>query len=325
MAVVRKSLLLVFFALTLVAWTPARGADCDRLKNAFDAAVAARSAASILTAADNVQDDVSCGFDVDEYVRREMDGLIDAAAASGPGADREAALSWVDQHLTISGNWRNAEKLGEYYDRSGDRADAYRSYEVALSLASQKPRFKLSDVELKTLALRAAAGKLLASNDDEGRNARSLALSARNADGSVGGIYSLLRAVVVDKIPLPINFEFGTTEMTPAGREAVKELAAAVTEQEISGLRLIGHADPRGDARFNVDLSQRRAREAASALQAEIERAHADYLSGHPMPRILTDGRGASEPFDVSVLSYVPSKEEVYALDRRVQFQIVNP
>jgi OOP family OmpA-OmpF porin len=87
------------------------------------------------------------------------------------------------------------------------------------------------------------------------------------------------------------------------------ELTQALIEQNVHSLRLIGHADPRGDRMANLILSRQRA-----------EAVKAFLLANGVNAGIATEGVGADEEFDVSTLAYRPTQEEIWALDRRVEF-----
>jgi outer membrane protein OmpA-like peptidoglycan-associated protein len=142
--------------------------------------------------------------------------------------------------------------------------------------------------------------------------AAGFATSRDEVDGRVGGIYSpmLLRGTDVVAVPLPINFYFDETRVTPVGQAAMDELAKALSEQNVRSVFLVGHADPRGDRRYNLELSRRRAE------------AVRDYLRREKgiTAEIEIEGRGSDEAFDVSVFDRPLSKEEVYSLDRRVEW-----
>jgi outer membrane protein OmpA-like peptidoglycan-associated protein len=76
---------------------------------------------------------------------------------------------------------------------------------------------------------------------------------------------------------------------------------------EWTKVRIEGHADQRGDAKFNQDLSERRATAAREALVA----------LGVPSELIVAEGYGASK-----LLSQDPTGEG-FALNRRVEFVVV--
>jgi outer membrane protein OmpA-like peptidoglycan-associated protein len=108
---------------------------------------------------------------------------------------------------------------------------------------------------------------------------------------------------------VPVNFFTGETRFTPAGAAALAELAEAIKEQEVHEFKLVGHADPRGNAQFNLDLSKRR----AQAVRDEL-------VNRGIQARITIEGKGDTEPFDVSVLGRPVSQDEAWQLDRRVEW-----
>ena len=129
--------------------------------------------------------------------------------------------------------------------------------------------------------------------------------------GASAGIYSpeLLRGAQAVAVPLPINFFVDETRFTPVGEEAIAELVEAVKEQKVDGMILVGHTDPRGNHNYNVELSKRR----AAAVR--------DYLLSHGVSaHIDVEGKGPDSPFDVSLLGRPVTKEEEWALDRRVEW-----
>ena len=122
-----------------------------------------------------------------------------------------------------------------------------------------------------------------------------------------------VRGAEAAAVPLPINFVYAQATFTPEGAAAADELATAIIQQNVNALHLIGHADPRGDRNHNVILSRAR----AEAVKAYLLKRLAEKGMNAD---ITTEGVGAEQPFDVSVLAYRPTQEEVWALDRRVEF-----
>ena len=124
-------------------------------------------------------------------------------------------------------------------------------------------------------------------------------------DGTLGGLYSRsVRGIVPRSIPVPITFEYGTTNFTNVGQDAARELLGALQEQKPSRVLLIGHTDVRGTAEFNMKLSRDRAAAVASFLQQ----------NGLTIP-VETEGKGANEPMHLSDTSGL-SEEDIYALNR---------
>ena len=114
-------------------------------------------------------------------------------------------------------------------------------------------------------------------------------------------------------VPLPVNFVFAKTEFTPVGQAAADDLAKAIAELGVQSFTLVGHADPIGGKGYNLTLSRERAERLREYLLEKLASAGAK-------PEIRTTGVGDTEPFDISVLPAQPSQDEIYALDRRVEF-----
>jgi outer membrane protein OmpA-like peptidoglycan-associated protein len=302
----------LFLTAILAAFAPVEAlADCGAKVAAFDSAYAAKSAPDLLAAYKAITDDSVCGFDIDDYRPRAIDAMIDIAADPRHAADRDAALKFSIGNINVAGDWRLAERLADYYARTGRQGNARYWYEQGIAFVDSRPATPASVADRMTLLNRAAAAKIVASDDNEGRNAVAFAPSLRDLDGHVGGIYTrdLLRGAVVEAVPLPINFVYAQTTFTPTGAVAAAELTKALIEQNVHSLRLIGHADPRGDRMANLILSEQR----ALAVKAFL-------LANGVNAKIATEGVGADEEFDISTLAYRPTQEETWALDRRVEF-----
>jgi len=93
------------------------------------------------------------------------------------------------------------------------------------------------------------------------------------------------------QVNIPINFEFDSVQLNEATRQNVKLLAEALTEAARSGkeFEFVGHSDSRGDERYNVDLSRRR---------AETMRGEVLQLEPSLAGQIGVEGRGSSDPID---------------------------
>jgi OOP family OmpA-OmpF porin len=306
----RRVWMSIFAALVIA--TPAAAADCNVLIGAFDRAVASKSVDAELNAMAAIANDIVCGVKTDEYRGKLIDSLIDLAGdTSASAAERDRALASAQEAIAIGGTWRAAAHLADYYARRNDNRDAFNWYEKSLSFISLRPAASASAEEIRALVSRASAAKLLASDDDEGHQVATLAESTRGLDGRVGGIYSrdLLRGAEVEAVPLPINFFTNETRFTAVGEKAAAELAQAVKEQNIHVMILVGHADPRGDRQYNLALSKRRAEAVRTYLLAQGVSA-----------RIIVDGKGPDQPFDVSLLGRPVTQKEAWALDRRVEW-----
>ena len=98
------------------------------------------------------------------------------------------------------------------------------------------------------------------------------------------------------------HFAFDSSKVDPYARAALDALARCFSEGPLKGhgMRLIGHADPRGEVEYNLALGHRRAGSVAEYL---AER-------GVPRPRLSSSSRG---DFDAT-----GTDEGGWARDRKV-------
>ena len=83
-----------------------------------------------------------------------------------------------------------------------------------------------------------------------------------------------------------ILFPYNSTDILPAGRANLDQLAVSLQKYPDSDILIVGHADSDGSDAYNLDLSQRRAAAASAYLQAK----------GVPASRLHATGKGESEP-----------------------------
>jgi len=103
-----------------------------------------------------------------------------------------------------------------------------------------------------------------------------------------------------------ILFPFNSTEILPAGKSNLQELANSLQKYPNSDVLIVGHTDSVGTDAYNLDLSQRRALAASAYLQS---------LSV-PASRLRTAGKGKTEPIQPN------DTEEGRAKNRRVEIAI---
>jgi outer membrane protein OmpA-like peptidoglycan-associated protein len=106
--------------------------------------------------------------------------------------------------------------------------------------------------------------------------------------------------------PSGILFPFNSTEILPAGKSNLQQLASSLEKYPNSDVLIVGHTDSVGTDAYNLDLSQRRALAASAYLQS---------LSV-PANRLRTTGKGESEPIQPN------DTEEGRAKNRRVEIAI---
>jgi outer membrane protein OmpA-like peptidoglycan-associated protein len=315
MALFKKTAVSVVVGLILTAAGSATGAQaaCEDLVAAFDRAIASRSVEASNRALADINNDIVCGARVDEFRGKLAEFLVDSARAAGTPADRERFTSMAERMLETNGNWRAAEKLADHLAEQRDKVSAHRWYERSVSSLTQAGN--ATPDERRTLLTKLAAAKSLANDDQEGKRTTIFEHSRPLPDGSPGGIYSNVllrnpRVTEVVAVPLPINFYTNETRFTPLGEQALQELAQVAKSERVRTMKLVGHADSRGTAEHNMDLSRRRVEAVRYALQQQGVTA-----------QIAIAWRGAQQPFNIRVLPYRPSQEEIWQLDRRVEWE----
>jgi len=113
---------------------------------------------------------------------------------------------------------------------------------------------------------------------------------------------------VVIWLPDNVLFEFGSSQLSPAADDYLKQVADLARNQTQEVLSLEGHTDNVGSADFNQALSLKR----ADAVVAALARL------GVPAERLLAVGRGLSSPL-------APNDTELgRKLNRRVEIVVLN-
>jgi outer membrane protein OmpA-like peptidoglycan-associated protein len=106
-----------------------------------------------------------------------------------------------------------------------------------------------------------------------------------------------------------VLFDSGRTRVRTAARAVLSAIVELARQHpEWIGIRIEGHADQRGDAEFNQQLSERRAANVRKAL----------IKLGIPEALIESAGYGASRPRDKR------DDDEAYQRNRRVEFVVVS-
>ncbi|WP_052480916.1 OmpA family protein [Gilvimarinus agarilyticus] len=115
--------------------------------------------------------------------------------------------------------------------------------------------------------------------------------------------------ITLDQLELQVMFKTGEDQLSPQNTSALNTLAKFLVENPELSIQLDGYADPRGTDEYNNVLSQYRARSVLEALVA----------AGVSEQRVEIMAHGASST------KATPGDTETYALERRVDIQIINP
>ena len=297
-----------------VLQSPALAEECQSLLDAFNRAIDSGDDDLAQRLVDKIAPSADCGryqMPVQRRLAAQRLSVVQLMMARGrPVLDYERMLLAAQAPEVL---WQASATLGEV--RFGERrfVEAAQAYDLAIEIIKNASLTPLapSKFDIEGLIERSGQARLLAASGVGSAGGEKFVKTAKDQrDGTLGGIYSRsVRGIVPRSIPVPITFEFGTTNFTNVGQDAARELLGALQEQKPSRVFLIGHTDVRGTAEFNMKLSRDRAAAVASFLQE----------NGLTVP-IETEGRGANEPMHLSDTSGL-SEEDIYALNRRVEWR----
>lgn len=113
--------------------------------------------------------------------------------------------------------------------------------------------------------------------------------------------------LILERATLHFNFRFNSSTPDQEATAYLDELAAALIDNPGLHIKLVGHTDNVGSAKFNLRLSLQR----AGSMK--------EYLVGKGVPaeRISVDGKGMTEPLNTN------ETEEHRSLNRRVELTIL--
>ncbi|KAA6184093.1 OmpA family protein [Thiohalocapsa marina] len=220
-------------------------------------------------------------------------------AAGADLADQEPLLR---QSLSSARTWQALAMLGDLESGRKDYAAATLAYQEALGLINDPVVTPQAPPEpvIEGIFRKASESRMLAE--------AYVAVPVNHRSGSAEGLaLPSVRGFVVQRVPIPVTFETGSTRFTAKGEAAASDLAAYLRGQGVAEITLIGHTDERGSDRDNQRLSRRRAEALARFLQ------QAGYAGS-----IHTEGAGESQPIQLSDPALY-SQEQIWALNRRVE------
>lgn len=289
-------------------------ADCDGLLKRFNAAIASQSLPDAQALESEISTDGLCGAFKDEVQRQRAILQLRMAQTlmnrHAPVSDYENLIIDAEKPQIL---WRASVGLGDL--RFGQRrfADAAAAYERALEIMKSRSKTPADpdQTSIKAVVGRASESRMLASSEEiNGGKPVFVAAAKDHRSGTVGGSMSEnIRGFGISSVPVPVQFETASARFTPVGEQAAKELLDAIRDQNPSEVTIVGHTDERGEADYNMRLSDRRAK------------AVADYLKKNGVTaRIATVARGKSEPLQLSSTEGL-SREDIWALNRRVVWQ----
>lgn len=250
--------------------------------------------------------DDHCSSDVLEGLRVESTKQLASRAQQAlveEGAD--AAQDWLtgkaDATFRLASTWQINIVRGEIEANRKEWLAAASQFETSYDLYLDE----LEKTRDDSLASSPIARRLYLRAMD----ARHLAGTMSGSISRSGEAGSLLgtRGYVTQTVPVPIEFDTNSAEITAQGYDNIELIAAMIQAQDISQLEVIGHTDWHGTPEYNDELSLRRAKSVAKAIESNVRR---DL-------QITTRGSGENCPRLVSQLDQY-TEEEIASMYRRV-------
>lgn len=320
-------------ALVLAFLPGIAAADCDGARTALAGQFTTAPIGELAEAARQLGD-AGCGEDAVAMALRQVSSLAARRADARLGeGDADGADAMLD--LAPVMHWEVLAMRGALATSRGDHGAAARYYNQALDalgapeITPQDPALepvvpRLMALAQESMMLADSAQSAMRSDGSSAgvMRAVSVGLTARTLETIAAGkedpravenetlTYNIVASAAkkIDKVYLPVRFDFGSDALSESGKREAQALAAFLRKQDgLKSLTLIGHTDEIGGDEYNLFLSRRR---------AETVR---DYLKGLGVTaEIRIEGRGEFEPPElVNGSAYSP--EERRAIARRVE------
>ena len=181
------------------------------------------------------------------------------------------------------------------HDRRRHAADVRSSFAVAAAVlaltALPGPRVALAQEAAAGAAPGASPNtqQMIEALKPRTRGLRNLVVGEAAASAAAGEVAaSAAMPAAPPSLSMAIRFDFDSAHLRPEGAAVLDRLASALQTPDLKGsrFRIEGHTDAKGDAAYNLRLSQQRADEVRRFLVAH----------GVSLPRLSAVGRGAQEP-----------------------------
>lgn len=168
----------------------------------------------------------------------------------------------------------------------------------ALRYAYAARNLQPNNPEIATLAERVARSTVAITEDQIVRGFGSLALKPlRLKEEVTGSKTNSGGAAIRPSVNIPLNFQFGTTDLTPESAANVEVLAKTLNRHYASNkILLVGHADSRGSTDYNMALSINRAQQIQRAVIAQQPTLETQInIAGKGESALLSNGETESD------------------------------
>ena len=120
--------------------------------------------------------------------------------------------------------------------------------------------------------------------------------------------------VITEEKPLIVRFDFDSSNILPEYKESLDSLAAMMTREVRMNVEIGGYTDQKGDVKYNLNLSQRR---------ADAAKKYLVNLYGISVDRLTTKGYGKCCPIETETNPDGSDKPEARAINRRLEFKLI--
>lgn len=294
-----------FWGLGLILLAPpAAWGDCTTLAQDIQTAARAGDLPALAGHARLIPTEPTCPDDYRAKLARvaALGYIREIQQRLGTGATLAAQEDLLRQSVAIANTWQAQALLGDLeLDRKHYEA-ATLAFQEALNLINDPVATPKAppEAEIQSIFRKASECRLLAE--------RYVAVPVNHRSGTAEGLaLTAVRGWAVQRVPLPVTFESGSTAFTAKGEQAASDLADYLLKQNPPDITLVGHTDDRGSDQENLALSRRRADALAAYLREQ------GYEG-----RIRTEGAGESQPIELDDPDRY-TEEEIWALNRRVE------
>ena len=324
----RKSLLLTFVAMlgsplsaSALEIEPIYDLSCTEIRQRWhDNARTVSDISNNIALLGSLIDDQACeGQDAGLAVTlpRQLIGQIESITPDLDNRDNRTvtteSLSLANATLDYIADWRLRELVGDHYRLLGELNEARESYGEALKSSDGKSNGKDNVSEPPSPGrLRKIHRKMIEVTNIWGQtNATSKEINVKRAGSASDGLAINSRSWAPKKSLIPVKFKFDKTEFSLEGSELMVGISSDLRSTGVKRLRVTGHTDPKGDDKYNLDLSLRRA-----------AKVRDDLIKLGFQGQIEIDGKGEAEPFPFDNASLY-SEEQQHAAHRRVEFEVL--
>lgn len=225
--------------------------------------------------------------------------LYNQARTAATATQRKAMLTEAGLYTR---RWQVTMALGDVHAESKEWAEAALSYQRAMNSINELPADQVPD--------EATTRKLITKANNARAAAPVYVRGLKTRSGAPGGLSSMrVGGVEIEAIPFPVEFEFGSVNVTEQGKFAFEDMANILSELGSGKILLVGHTDPVGSDAANMRLSERRAEVVAGAL---IKLGFGDRFE------IFYEGRGEREDIDIVDREFY-EPEDINRMRRRVE------